>query len=717
MTRKVSSSLPDQGLLVGWSLETVARQKVFGFHSEQDYQKPSHFLEPILQEEEGHLITVAPTGTGKGVSSIIPALLRYPGPIIVIDPKGENYAVTARRRREMGQKVVVLDPFEITDASRLDRARFNPLDYISPTSDSLVEDTEMLATILAGEELATSREVFWPRMGYQLIVFILLYQFRQLPPEKWTLLETRRIIGQGPEALAKIGEAVLKGNDEMLKSQAGLVLNPADSTVGGYWAHAQSMLSFLKGHMLEKNLINSTFSLDDIVENKPITLYLVIPPEKLKSHKALLRLWLSIIISAITCRTIRPKVPTLMILDEAAQLGHMSQIEDSITLLRGYGVKVWSFWQDLSQLKKLYPASWETILNNCAVQQYFGQATELAARAVHDVSGYGTSREIRRLDRSEMVLSIGGDDPVIVQKPNYLIDAPFKGMFDQNPFYREAEDAKQSRLSQRIFRRHDPLAKLRRQPRRASRHAASYPSLTREADLDRRLKSHPISVERWQAVPEGEKNALLAQVEKCYWMPYFSNGKNVTLRCWEPPFYQDARHFELRLEIDGQTKFGYFLMQGDKIYPFTGGEMEIIEANNDLGLNLRPKHIADYLAFYCSNYISPYGRLFLVDHPDELVLVEDVDEEYYQAICDELQEPHVLEIRQTDEGITDYYRVSATVLCGDTLSRIEFEVYTSGCVEINDIEILFAEVPTLNQTLLKAARLTWRKKAETSSAG
>ncbi|PCI32169.1 MAG: hypothetical protein COB54_07850 [Alphaproteobacteria bacterium] len=715
MTRKVSSSLPDQGLLVGWSLETVARQKIFGFHSERDYQKPSQFLEPILQEEEGHLITIAPTGTGKGVSSIIPALLRYPGPIVVIDPKGENYAVTARRRREMGQKVVVLDPFEITDASRLDRARFNPLDFISPTSDSLIEDTEMLAAILAGEELATAREVFWPRMGYQLIVFIILYQFRTLPPEKWTLLETRRIIGQGPEALGKIGEEVMKGNDEILKSQAGLVLNPADSTVGGYWAHAQSMLSFLKGRLLEKNLIKSTFSLDDIVENKPITLYLVIPPEKLTSHKALMRLWLSTIVSAISCRTIRPKTPTLMILDEAAQLGHMPQIEDAITLLRGYGVKVWSFWQDLSQIKKLYPVSWETILNNCAVQQFFGQTTELAARAVHDVSGYGSAGEIRRLDRSEMVLSIGGDSPVIVQKPNYLEDEPFKGLFDQNPFYRDAEDVKQIGRSQRIFRRHDPLAKLRRQGPRKGRTGTSYPSITREADLDRRLHSHPISAERWQEVPEDEKASLLEQVEQLYWMPYFSDGENVTLRCWQPPFYQDAWHFELRLEIDGQTKFGYFLIQEDKIYPFTGGEMEIIELNNELTLDLRPKHIADYLAFYCANYISPYGRLFLVDHPDELVLVEDVDKAYYQAICDELKEPHVLEVRKNSEGITDYYRVNATVLCGDTLSRITFGVHTSGCVDMDEIEVLFAEVPTLSQNFLRIADLIWREKADTNN--
>ena len=46
---------------------------------------------------------------------------------------------------------------------------------------------------------------------------------------------------------------------------------------------------------------------------------------------------------------------TLMLLDEAAQLGTLPQLRQAITLLRGYGVRVWSFWQDLSQLINLYP--------------------------------------------------------------------------------------------------------------------------------------------------------------------------------------------------------------------------------------------------------------------------------------------------------------------------------------------------------------------------
>ena len=43
------------------------------------------------------------------------------------------------------------------------------------------------------------------------------------------------------------------------------------------------------------------------------------------------------------------------LIDEAAQLGTLDELRSAITLMRGYGVKGWSFWQDLSQLQRIYP--------------------------------------------------------------------------------------------------------------------------------------------------------------------------------------------------------------------------------------------------------------------------------------------------------------------------------------------------------------------------
>src|SRR5438309_6506 len=94
-------------LLLGWP---QGEAKSFGFGGRPP-PAASRADQPMLYDSDAHLITVAPTRSGKGRGVIVPNLLHYAGPAVVLDPKGENYQVTARRRREMGQTVVKLDPF------------------------------------------------------------------------------------------------------------------------------------------------------------------------------------------------------------------------------------------------------------------------------------------------------------------------------------------------------------------------------------------------------------------------------------------------------------------------------------------------------------------------------------------------------------------------------------------------------------------------------
>jgi type IV secretion system protein VirD4 len=139
------STVEEDGLLVGWSLEHESKGKKprpVGFLKDHQESESPEFLQPILHKGAGHLMTIASTGAGKGVGCIIPALLRHPGPVVVIDPKGENYAVTARARREMGQQVVLLDPFQITGES--ETGGLNPLDLLIKFEGGETEQSKML---------------------------------------------------------------------------------------------------------------------------------------------------------------------------------------------------------------------------------------------------------------------------------------------------------------------------------------------------------------------------------------------------------------------------------------------------------------------------------------------------------------------------------------------------------------------------------------------
>jgi hypothetical protein len=84
----------------------------------------------IFYHGERHCLISAPTRSQKGTSQIVPNLLAHEGSVVTIDPKGENALMTAKARQDMGQKVMVVDPWQIAIIEGLEAARFNPLEWL-----------------------------------------------------------------------------------------------------------------------------------------------------------------------------------------------------------------------------------------------------------------------------------------------------------------------------------------------------------------------------------------------------------------------------------------------------------------------------------------------------------------------------------------------------------------------------------------------------------
>lgn len=422
---------PD-GLLIGYSLEEEELRPLIGFDfSRSDADKADNVLDPILQTGDGHLITIARTGAGKGVGCIVPALLRYPGPVIIIDPKGENYAVTARQRRALGQDVRVIDPFGITGAKA---DRLNPLDLIDPAAPDAIDTVAEIAEFLVSEK--STKDPFWDDRARSLIITLILHVSTGRPPLLRHLGEVHYLLNQSREDLDFTFKEMDNSKHENVRQGCALQSTAEAKVFASILSTAQNHTDFLRSPLVIDSLSASTISLDDITSGAPLSIYIVLPPEKLESHGKLLRLWIGVMLSAITRRRKQPRHPTLFILDEAAQLGPLRHLRQAVTLLRGYGVRTWSFWQDLSQLQNLYPREWKTMVNNCEVLQAFGFSNANASRDGALLTGFANWRMLQDLEPDEMVLALAGDEAVIAQKPNYLTDPAFVGLFDPNPMYR-----------------------------------------------------------------------------------------------------------------------------------------------------------------------------------------------------------------------------------------------------------------------------------------
>ena len=93
---------------------------------------------------EGSAITVAPPRVGKGaliaLNLLSPGDRGVQGSTVTIDPRGELWCIAARRRRELGRRVLLIDPFRVvrghkkfkaTHLPDVESASYNPLDFIS----------------------------------------------------------------------------------------------------------------------------------------------------------------------------------------------------------------------------------------------------------------------------------------------------------------------------------------------------------------------------------------------------------------------------------------------------------------------------------------------------------------------------------------------------------------------------------------------------------
>jgi type IV secretion system protein VirD4 len=82
----------------GMVLGQLANAKVFAQYDQIKDSVILHLKNPsqkIIQSGIYNTILSAPTRSGKGVSSVIPTLLSYPGSAIVLDFKGENFNYTS----------------------------------------------------------------------------------------------------------------------------------------------------------------------------------------------------------------------------------------------------------------------------------------------------------------------------------------------------------------------------------------------------------------------------------------------------------------------------------------------------------------------------------------------------------------------------------------------------------------------------------------------
>ncbi|MFT7144513.1 MAG: type IV secretion system protein VirD4 [Alphaproteobacteria bacterium] len=399
----------------------------------------------------GHLITFAPTRSGKGVGHVIPNLLDHPGSVVVNDIKGENYAVTGRHRAKFS-KVINFAPF--LEGSGC----YNPIDFIRVGTNDELDDASLISDMII---VPQGSDEFWTNEAKNIITALILYVANESPAALRNMGEVRYLIMQDQKDFQLTVKDMQRSKITSIQRMANSIAATEPKVLASVLSTAKSQTAVWDSPRLTAITSRSDFKLEDI-KKEPTSFYVIIPPEYLDIYKPIVRLMMGITIATLTRTNEKPKDPTLFIIDEFPALGYMKNIESGVGYLAGYGISLWMFIQDLSQIKEDYP-KWASLIANCSCRMAFGTNDFDTAKILSDMMGTATVRvagegkskesgqwfggnvstnvsetsrplmtpdEVMRMPNDSQAIFVQGSKPILAEKIRYYSDPAFKGKFD-----------------------------------------------------------------------------------------------------------------------------------------------------------------------------------------------------------------------------------------------------------------------------------------------
>lgn len=356
--------------------------------------------EYIRHEGAEHVMAIAPTRSGKGVGLVVPTLLSWTESAIIHDIKGENWQITSGWRSKFSH-CLLFDP------TKPDSAKYNPLLEVR-MGETEVRDVQNIADILVDPEGMLERRNHWEKTAHSLLVGAILHVLyaeqdkslsrvasflsdpnRSFEDTLWVMMKTNHL---GDNLSAKVHPVVAQAARELL--------NKSDNERSGVLSTAMSFLSLYRDPVVAEVTSKCDWRISDLVSaEKPVSLYLVVPPSDISRTKPLIRLILNQIGRRLTEKLEttggdkRHKV--LFMLDEFPALGRLDFFESALAFMAGYGLRAFLIAQSLNQIEKAYGLN-NAILDNCHVRVVFATNDERTAKRVSDAIGSTTEMRAMR---------------------------------------------------------------------------------------------------------------------------------------------------------------------------------------------------------------------------------------------------------------------------------------------------------------------------------
>ncbi|MHB8270221.1 type IV secretory system conjugative DNA transfer family protein [Bradyrhizobium sp.] len=425
-----------------------------------------------------HLLCFGTPGANKSMGLVVPNLAHLRRSIIVIDPKLQIAAITARKRAALGE-VIVLNPFGIfaDELPHLQGRGWNPLLQLDPDSLDFESDSMCVADAIIEKSGDGGNSKFFDNSAENFTAAWVMWE-RFSKGDRPSLADIRAELSAPTIYDAKTKEPK-SGFLHTLKQMMACSDHPAIADAGGrlysrlsdrnsFGTSAQDVIDTVLAST--KFLSNPNLKADmawggridfAALHREITTIYVGLPPHQLVHQAKWLRLFINLALSELyrnapTGNATLP--PVLFMLDEFGNLGRLTQVMSALNLSRDYSIQFFMFLQNLGQLKVSYPKDWTSFFSGAGalttfqtgdsetqeeLSKLFGNREENIQ--TETLNGVSNTPHAIPLIRAEDISRLGRGDtinliepcamPIKGQAPIYT-QTPWSDGLDPNPYYR-----------------------------------------------------------------------------------------------------------------------------------------------------------------------------------------------------------------------------------------------------------------------------------------
>lgn len=335
-----------------------------------------------IDSDDGHTAIIASSGMMKSLSCFTPLIYTLgrsntPENMVITDPKGELYNLTAGMLREDGYKVFCID-FRSMDKDCFNILKYAAQIYRNGNKDQGLSLLSNIVNTLSEDQRKITKDVFWSDTSrmYMNATGALMFEsypkIEQINVLNWSDFNTL-------ECAKYIESSFLSAMpDNMIKSSLMQILSSPENTLRCILVSAAGCFGvFNQNPKLSRMLSHNTFELDDLLN--PKTALFIVTDDTTSTADPIVGIIISQIQSFLIDKAYHSKDGHLetrinFVLDEFASIP-IPNMDKALATHRSRNIRYYLCVQSLALLNERYNNP-EKLLSNCTSTLYLG-STEL----------------------------------------------------------------------------------------------------------------------------------------------------------------------------------------------------------------------------------------------------------------------------------------------------------------------------------------------------